>query len=154
MISLEKKQKVLLAFHQESKSQRQIAKELGISRNTVKKYIQEDLEKRRKDIRELPITDNYVTPPSYKKRKGNKRALTPTVMKRIRKMLKDNEYKRQHQMHKQQLKMIDIHEKLLDEGFEISYTTVRNFVNSEEKRQKEVFIRQKATAGHEIEFDW
>lgn len=69
-------------------------------------------------------------------------------------MLKDNEYKRQHQMHKQQLKIIDIHEQLLDEGFEISYTTVRNFVNSEEKRQKEVFIRQKATAGYEIEFDW
>lgn len=34
-----------------------------------------------------------------------------------------------------------MHEKLLDEGFEISYTTVRNFVNNEEKRQKEVFIR-------------
>ncbi|RKJ44090.1 hypothetical protein D7X33_34990, partial [Butyricicoccus sp. 1XD8-22] len=48
--------------------------------------------------------------------------------KRIRKMLKDNEYKRQHQMYKQQLKMIDIHEKLLDEGFEISYTTVRKIV--------------------------
>lgn len=66
-------------------------------------------------------------------------------------MLKDNEYKRQHQMYKQQLKIIDIYEKLVDEGFKISYTTVRNFVNSEEKRQKEVFIRQKATAGHEIE---
>lgn len=26
-------------------------------------------------------------------------------MKRIRKMLKENEYKRQHQMHKQQLKL-------------------------------------------------
>lgn len=154
MISLEKKQKVLIGFHQENKSQRQIAKELGISRNTVKKYIQEDLEKRKQDIRELPVTDNYVTPPSYKKRKGNKRALTQTVMKRIRKMLKENEYKRQHQMHKQQLKIIDIHEKLLDEGFKISYTTVRNFVNSEVKRLQEVYIRQKATAGHEIEFDW
>lgn len=154
MISLEKKQKVLIAFHHEGKSQRAIAKELGMSRNTVRKYIAEDLEKRKQDIRELPITDNYVTPPSYKKRKGNKRALTPTVMKCIRKMLKENEYKRQHQMHKQQLKMVDIHEKLLDAGFNISYTTVRNFVNSEEKRKKEVFIRQKATVGHEIEFDW
>ncbi|RKJ47371.1 hypothetical protein D7X33_34045 [Butyricicoccus sp. 1XD8-22] len=111
VISMQKKQKVLLAFHQENKSQRQISKELGISRYTVKKYIQEDLEKRKQDIRELPITDNYVTPPAYKKRKGNKRALTPTVMKRIRKMLKDNEHKRQHLMHKQQLKMIDIHKK-------------------------------------------
>lgn len=48
MISFEKKQKVLIGFHQENKSQRQIAKELGISRNTVKKYIQEDLEKESK----------------------------------------------------------------------------------------------------------
>jgi transposase len=154
VISLGKKQKVLIAFHQEGKSQRKIAIELGMSRNTVRKYIQEDLKKRQLDIRDLPITDNYVTPPVYKKRQGRRRALTPTIIKRIRKMLKDNEHKRQHHMHKQQLKMVDIHERLLDEGFEISYTTVRNFVNSEEKRQKEVFIRQKATAGHEIEFDW
>lgn len=48
MISFEKKQKVLIGFHQENKSQCQIAKELGISRNTVKKYIQEDLEKESK----------------------------------------------------------------------------------------------------------
>lgn len=154
MISLGNKQKVLIAFHQEGKSQRKIAMELGISRNTVRKYIEEDLEKRKQDIRELPITDNYMMPPAYKKRKGRKRALTNTVMKRIRKMLKDNEYKRQHQMHKQQLKIVDIHEKLLDQGFDIGYTTVRNFVNSEEQRKKEVFIRQKAAAGHEIEFDW
>lgn len=61
MISLEKKQKVLFAIHQEDKSQRQIAKELGISRNTVKKYIQEDFGKRKLDIRWLPITDNYLS---------------------------------------------------------------------------------------------
>lgn len=70
VISLEKKQKVLIGFYQENKSQRQIARELGISRNTVKKYIDEDLEKRKLDIRELPITDNYITPPTYKKRQG------------------------------------------------------------------------------------
>lgn len=57
-------------------------------------------------------------------------------------------------MHKQQLKMIDMHEKLLGEGFNISYTTVRNFVNNEIKKQKEVFIRQDPTVGREIEFDW
>lgn len=45
-------------------------------------------------------------------------------------------------MHKQQLKIIDMYEKLLDEGFNIGYTTVRNFVNSEEKRMKELHIRQ------------
>lgn len=36
----------------------------------------------------------------------------------------------------------------------IQLYTVRNFISTEEKRQKEVFIRQKPTAGQEIEFDW
>ncbi|MBH0337119.1 hypothetical protein BM86_16970 [Bacillus thuringiensis] len=69
-------------------------------------------------------------------------------------MLKQNKQKRIRNMHKQQLKIVDIHEKLLDEGFKISYTTVRNFISAEEKRHREVFIRQKPTAGQEIEFDW
>lgn len=43
-------------------------------------------------------------------------------------------------MSKQQLKMIDMHEKLIESGYSISYTTVRNFVNSEVSRAKEVFI--------------
>lgn len=72
MISLEKKQKVLIAFHQHHKSQRQIAKEFNMSRNTVKKYIEADLTARQQDTKDLPITDNYVTPPTYKKRKGKK----------------------------------------------------------------------------------
>lgn len=154
MICLEKKQKVLIAFHQHNKSQRQIAKELNMSRNTVKKYIEEDLAARQQDTRELPITDNYLTPPAYKKRKGRKIALTNSVIKSIRKMLRQNEQKRELNMHKQQLKIIDIHEKLLNEGFNISYTTVRNFIHREERRTKEVFIRQNPAVGREVEFDW
>ena len=154
MISLEKKQLVLIEYYQHNMSQRQIAEKLKMSRNTVKKYIEQDLAARQQDTRDLPITDNYVTPPAYKKRNGKKRALTNTVMKRIREMMKQNKNKREVNMHKQQLKIIDIHEKLLDEGFKIGYTTVRNFVNREEKKEKEVFIRQEPTAGREIEFDW
>lgn len=154
MISLEKKQLVLIEYYQHNTSQRQIAEKLNMSRNTVKKYIEQDLVARQQDTRNLPITDNYVTPPAYKKRKGKKRALTNTVMKRIREMMKQNENKREVNMHKQQLKIIDIHDKLLDEGFKIGYTTVRNFVNREEKKQKEVFIRQEPKVGREIEFDW
>ena len=70
MIPLEKKQEVLLAYHQHNMSQRQIALKLKMSRNTVKKYIEQDLAARQKDIRNLPVTDNYLTPPAYKKRKG------------------------------------------------------------------------------------
>ncbi|ANS51631.1 hypothetical protein BM86_16965 [Bacillus thuringiensis] len=48
MISLKKKQQILIDFHQNGKSQRTIAKELGMSRNTVKKYIDQDLVARNK----------------------------------------------------------------------------------------------------------
>lgn len=154
MISLEKKQLVLIEYYQHNTSQRQIAKKLKMSRNTVKKYIEEDLAARQQDTRNLPITDNFVTPPAYKKRKGRTRTLTNTVKKRLRQMIKQNEQKRELNMHKQQLKIIDMHEKLLDEGFQISYTTVRNFVNSESQKEKEVYIRQDPSAGREIEFDW
>nr|WP_170968339.1 helix-turn-helix domain-containing protein [Bacillus wiedmannii] len=147
MINLEKKQKVLIDFHQHGKSQRTIAKELGMSRNTVKKYIDQDLLARKKETRELPISTNSVMPPAYKKRISPKKALTKSAMRRIREMLKQNKQKRIRNMHKQQLKIVDIHEKLLDEGFKISYTTVHNFINIEEKRHREVFIRQKPTAG-------
>jgi transposase len=154
VIGLKKKQQVLIEFNMNGKSRRKIAEELGISRNTVRKYIREDQAARAVDVSKLEVTSNYVTPPSYKKRTGTKRVLTNTVMKRIRKMLQENERKRQSNMQKQQLKIIDIHEQLEREGFEISYTTVRNFINSEAKREKEVFVRQKATAGYEAEFDW
>ncbi len=154
MIPLEKKQEVLLAYHQHNMSQRQIALNLKMSRNTVRKYIEQDLAARQKDTRNLPVTDNYLTPPAYKKRTGRRVALTNSVVKRIREMLKQNAQKREVNMHKQQLKIIDMHEKLIDEGFQISYTTVRNFVQREEQRTKEVFIRQEPTVGREIEFDW
>lgn len=151
---MEKKQLVLIEYYQHNTSQRQIAKKLKMSRNTVKKYIEEDLAARQLDTRNLPITNNFVTPPAYKKRKGKIRTLTNTVKKRLRQMIKQNEQKRELNMHKQQLKIIDMHERLLDEGFKVSYTTVRNFVNKEIKKQKEVFIRQDPTSGREIEFDW
>ena len=147
MISLEKKQEVLLAYHQHNMSQRKIALKLKMSRNTVKKYIEQALTARQTDTRNLPVTDNYITPPAYKKRTGRKLALTNSVAKRIREMVKKNAQKHEVNMHKQQLKIIDMHEKLLDEGFQISYTTVRNFVKCEEQRTKEVFIRQEPTAG-------
>ena len=67
-------------------------------------------------------------------------------MKRIREMMKQNKNKREVNMHKQQLNIIDSHEKLLDKGFKVGYTTVRNFVNREEKKPKEVFSRQEPTA--------
>lgn len=52
------------------------------------------------------------------------------------------------------MKMIDIHEAILDAGHAISYTTVRNFVNAEIQKSNEVFIRKNSMPAKEVEFDW
>lgn len=92
--------------------------------------------------------------PVYKKRKGNKTVLTNEIIEILRGYIKDNEWKRKHYMGKQQMKIIDMHEKLIDAGYSISYTTVRNFVNKETAKSKEVYIRRHCKPGYEVEFDW
>lgn len=135
-------------------SKREIARETKKSRNTVDKYILEYEESKKEDVRDLPIAENIVKPPTYKKRKGKKRVLTIEIKNILRGFIKENKWKRNHYMSKQQMKIIDMHEKLVEDGYLISYTTVRNFVNEEILKSKEVFIRRHAEPGYEVEFDW
>ena len=72
----------------------------------------------------------------------------------LRDFIKENKWKKDHGMAKQQMKIVDMHEKLLQRGYSISYTTVRNFINEEVTKTKEVFIRRHAEPGYEVEFDW
>lgn len=138
----------------EDVSKRKIAKKVNVSRNTVDKYVLEFEKSRNEDVRDLPITEDIMKPPTYKKRRGRKKVLTGEIIEILRGYVESNTWKRNHYMHKQQMKMIDMHEKLIDKGYSISYTTVRNFVNDEEARSKEVFIRRYCEPGHEVEFDW
>ncbi|RKL65073.1 hypothetical protein CR203_22665 [Salipaludibacillus neizhouensis] len=138
----------------EGKSQRSIAKLTKKSRNTVGKYIREFEKSKEDDVRELPIPESIIKPPMYKKRIGKKKVLTEPIKNILRQYIKDNEWKRNHYMKKQQMKIIDMHEKLLDAGYSISYTTVRNFINQEVSKTKEVYIRRYCEPAHEVEFDW
>lgn len=153
MIDLKEKQ-TIIKLYLEGMSQRKIAKETNKSRNTVKKYIDAFEESKQKDIRNLPITEDILSPPIYKKRKGRKSALTEEIAEILRGFIKENEWKRQNSMGKQQMKIIDMHEKLLEMKHTISYTTVRNFINAEMQKSKEVFIRKHCEPGQEVEFDW
>jgi len=138
----------------EGVSEREITRKTGKARNTVRKYINEFEKSRHEDIRDLPITEEIMKEPAYKKRKGKKKVLTEQIKNILCDYIKENEWKRNHYMRKQQMKIIDMHEQLLDAGFLISYTTVRNFVNKEVAKSKEVFIRRYCEPGYEVEFDW
>src|SRR5690625_2063040 len=153
VITLKKKQEII-KLHLEDVSEREISRRTNKARNTVRKYIKEYKESRLKDVRDLPITEEIMKKPTYKKRKGKKKVLTEQIKTILRGHIKENAWKRNHYMHKQQMKIIDMHEKLIDAGFSISYTTVRNFVNSETAKVKEVYIRRHSEPGYEVEFDW
>lgn len=154
MINLKLKQSII-KLYLGGISQREIARRTKKSRNTVSKYIKEYEASRHKDTRNLPIAEDILKPPTYKKRINNsKRVLTEEIETILKGYIKDNEWKRKHNMRKQQMKMIDMHEKLIDAGYSISYTTVRNFVNEVTTKAKEVFIRRYCEPGYEVEFDW
>lgn len=153
VITLNKKQEILKRYLG-GESQRSIAKELKASRNTVRKYIKAFEESKQQDLRKLPIPENIISAPSYKPRISPKRVLTKEIQKLLQQYIAENQWKQQHYMAKQQMKIIDMHEALLDKGYNISYTTVRNYVNKEIMKKKEVFIRKYCEPGAEIEFDW
>lgn len=160
MISLDKKQKIITKSENEGKSQRQISKELGVSRNTVRKYLKEYREKKQEliekgvEIDREELIEDIIKKPKYNSSNRKKVKVTEEIKEKINEYLKRNEIKRNNGQHKQQMKIIDMYEDLEEKGFAIGYTTVRNAVREIEKVYKEAYIRQEYTPGEIVEFDW
>src|SRR5699024_1086595 len=133
------KQKII-QLYLEGLSERKIAKRTKKARNTVRKYIKQFKQSRQEDVQDLPITEEVLRPPTYKKRNGKQKALTEEIKAKLRSYIKENQWKKEHYMSKQQMKMTDMHEKLLDDGHKISYTTERNFVNKETSKIKSILF--------------
>lgn len=68
--------------------------------------------------------------------------------------LEDNEIKRLDGRRKQQLRKIDIFEKLKAAGFSISYSTVCKYITDKELHAQEAYIKQQYEPGVVCEFDW
>ncbi len=149
-----KKKQEIIKKYLSGKSRRNIAKSSDVSRNTVKKYIDEFEDSKKQDVRQLPIPETIVSAPSYKPRINKKRVLTEEIQHRLQQFIAQNEWKKQHYMAKQQMKKMDMFEALRDDGYKVSYTTVRNYVNEQTSKKKEVFIRRHFEPGAEVEFDW
>lgn len=160
MINLDKKQDVILKYIREGKFQRQISKETGICRETIRKYIKnyenelQNINDNLYEVGKTNIIDDITSIPKYKSSPRNKRALTDDVIERISQFLKENEQKRLKGLSKQQKKKIDMYEALLDEGFNVSYSSVANAVNNSERKKREAYIRQEYAPGDTVEFDF
>jgi len=90
------KQKIIISHHREGKSQRQIERETGINRKTIRKYVGEYDKK--KDIlvgskgSENPeLIADIVENPKYDTSKRFKVKLTDSIISSIRSYLSENE---------------------------------------------------------------
>src|SRR5665648_312040 len=94
MISMVDKQKIIQYWHVEKKSEVEIAAELGISRNTVRRYLKSfrhALEQ--SQVTGLPepvLSDFLLTIPKYNAKNRGKRKLTKEIMQSIDVYLQDN----------------------------------------------------------------
>ena len=157
MISMDTKQEILRRYFRENDSERKISRDLQINRKTVKHYLEEYLkakeesqEKGRVEI----LQDYSCSHPHYDSSGRGKRKLTMEIETLIRGQMEENERKKREGLGKQAKRKIDILEYILSQGYRIGYTTVCNYIRSQEVKSKEAFIRQAYQPGEECEFDW
>lgn len=151
------KQEIILLSHRDGFSQRQITRDLGISRKTVSKYIsQYNLLLSSGKTASDTLSVCLSKAPSYNSNTRGKIRLTQGVQTTIDLLLEQNQNKRMSGLSKQQLKKIDILALLHEQGIEIGYTTVCNYIRGKETthRTQEAFIRQVYEPGSNCEFDW
>jgi len=158
MISMYTKQEIIIGSYREGKSGRQISRDLGISRKTVRKYIEEyEHHEKSRENPETALSGYLGKPVEYHGLERPKIRLTGEVESIICELLEENERKQKQGLAKQKLKRTDIMEILHDRGLEIGYTTVCNYICTRQGKSptiKEAFIRQQYTPGSVCEFDW
>lgn len=160
MVSLQLKQEIITRSIFNGESQRSIAKELGIHRKTVKKYIEEYNKAKfilqNSDLKEdVPlIIEKMLEKPKYNTTNRANRKITDELIEKVRGYLKENEKKKTLGQQKQVMNRTIIHEELLKEGFEIGYTSTALLINKLTNKGKEAYIKQEYGYGEICEFDW
>lgn len=159
MIDLVIKQRIILA-HIDGMSNRAIANLLHLSKDTVNKYVNEYDTKRAEllltdpDMDTSEIIQAFIEKPTYDSSNRIPSKATPELLEAIEKCLQLNRDKRLMGMQKQTMKKIDIHAYLKEQGFDVSYSTVKRVTPYLEAKHEEAFIRQEYMPGEICEFDW
>jgi len=152
------KQEIIILSHRQGKSQRSISHELQISRKTVRKCIEDYENLQKGSVKPETVLPTYLSsPPVYNVGTRSKVRLTEEIQSVIDTLLEQNDTKIQQGMRKQILKKIDILQLLHEQGLEIGYTTVCNYICEKRGKSvaiKETFIRQQYQPGSSCEFDW
>jgi len=158
MIKLIDKQKIILMYTNEGKSQRQISRELGIDRKTIRRYLREYNKKKMELLssnqENAVLIPDIVSKPKYNSSFRKKVKLTDEIISKIKFYLDENKAKRATGRSKQAKAKIDIYEALVEDGHDMGYTTVCNAIRELYREEKEAYIRQQYAPGKVAEFDW
>lgn len=129
------KELVRKAYHRDGKSQRQIARELGLHRDTVRKLLAKDAE-------EIP---------HYKQREKKHRPVLGPYVAIIDQWLQEDEQAPRKQRHTAKR----IFERLKDEyGFEGGYSTVKDYLVQVRKKPVQVYLPLAFQPGEMGQVDW
>jgi transposase len=116
----------------EEQSIRSVAKEMGVGRNTIKKYLE-------------------LSEPVRVARQKKPSPVMEMIAPRVEEILAQW---RDRTTAKQRITGTRVHRQLVEEGYEVGVTTVRNYLREKRRRQAEVFIPLVHRPGEEAQVDF
>ena len=130
MYHMEDRDSIILAYRREGKSIREIARQNGMSRKTVRKYLREFENAVGKDPTSSQMDDYLQQPVRYDSSRRVRRVMTDAVRARIGEFIARNRANAAAGLRKQQMLRIDMWRRLREEGVDIAYLTVSQYVRA------------------------
>ena len=142
-------------------SDSEIQRKFGVSRNTTRKYWKDYQSKlsilleTNPDIDIRHIIEEIVSDPHYDSSSRKYRVYNDEIDSLLDKILEDErEKKNRLGPNKQMLTKKQIWQLIVDQGHNISETTIRNKINEKLDKHKEAYIKQEYEYGQRFEYDF
>ncbi len=160
MLHMEEKTSIILSYRRDGMSIREIARRNGMSRKTVRKYLREYERAVGADPTSEALDAYMTTKPRYDSSRRERRVVTDSVRALIDECLSRNRQNASLGLRKQLMRKIDIWRHLRDNGVDVAYSTVCQYVRALESvpviedKPGRAYIRQEYAPGMRCEFDW
>jgi transposase len=144
----------------EGKTNREISRKTGYDRAKISevwsRYCGQISQLGEENVDIKAIQEEMFAKPEYKKREGGRRKYTAEVEEKLKEILEEEKRKsrRLGKDHKQKMTNLQIHEKLVAMGIDISRATINTELARLRKKQKEVFVKQLYDYGDRLEYDF